>query len=349
MKINKNLFGQIISIPNIFISWNEFKQDKRKKQDVQEFEFNLEQNLFDLCRELKSKEYIHRPYTGFYIYDPKVRHVHKASVRDRVLHHAVFRILNPIFDQTFIANSFSCRVGKGTHKGVLAIEKMIRAESKNFTRPCFVLKCDVKKFFASIDHQILLSILRRKIKDENTIWLLEKIIASFNTEQASFLTHRGLPIGNLTSQLFANVYMNELDQFIKHKLKVRHYARYTDDFVIISTDKIYLRNILDSISNFLSQNLKLSLHPEKVSIRACHQGIDFLGYVAFPYHRLVRSKTKRRVFRKLKERIAQYRNGSISEKSLSQSLQSYLGVLSHANAFRLSEDLKNQYWFWLHD
>ena len=349
MKIYKNLFEKIISIPNIFVSWEEFKEDKRNKDDVQVFEYNLERNLFELGLDLKYKRFVHSPYESFYIRDPKLRHVHKASVRDRILHHAIFRILNPLYDRTFIANSFSCRIGKGTHKGVLAVERMIRSESQNFTRPCFALKCDIRKFFDNIDHQILLKILGRKIIDHDVMRLLEIIIGSFSTNQTSLFDRQGLPIGNLTSQLFANVYMNELDQFVKHKLRIVNYARYSDDFVIVSTDRAYLNKSLVSIENFLNQDLKLSLHPNKISIRACHQGVDFLGYVALPHYRLVRAKTKRRIFRKLKERIALFRNGNISEDALSQSLQSYLGVLSHANAFQLTTNLKNQYWFWLND
>jgi len=349
MRVYTNLFEKIISIPNIFTSWEEFKSDKRKKADVQEFEFNLEPNLFTLYRDLKGKRYVHSSYSGFYIYDPKVRHVHKASVRDRILHHAIFRILNPLYDKTFIANSFSCRIGKGTHKGVLAVERMIRSESRNFTRPCFALKCDVRKFFDSIDHRTLLNILDKKITDQDTMWLLNRVVESYSASQTNLFDRQGLPIGNLTSQLFANVYMNEFDQFVKLKLKVINYARYTDDFVIVSTDRAYLENILNPIKDFLDKKLQLSLHPNKVSIRACHQGVDFLGYVAFPYHRLVRARTKRRIFRKMKERIAMFRSGTISEDALSQSLRSYLGVLSHANAHQLSEGLKNQYWFWLHD
>lgn len=349
MKIYKDLFLQIASLENLFAAWEEFRAGKRHKADVQAFEFNLEQNLFALRRELISKRYSHRPYTDFYIRDPKVRHIHKAAVRDRVLHHAMFRVLNPIFDATFIPNSFSCRIGKGNHKGVLALEQMIREESRNFTRPCFALKCDVQKFFDSVDHQVLLAMLRRKIADPDAMWLTERIIGSFSAGWTTLFDRQGLPIGNLTSQLFANVYMNEFDQFVKQGLRMKRYARYTDDFVIVSSSKKVLVDLIDPIQNFLCQNLKVRLHPKKVSIRPCHRGVDFLGYVALPYYRLLRPKTRRRVFRKLKLRIAQYRAGTISETTLSQSLQSYLGMLSHADAYRLSEDLKNRYWFWLHE
>ncbi len=349
MKIYKNLFEKITSLENLFGAWDEFKKGKCHKKDVQEFEFHLEQNIFKLHRDLLAKKYSHLPYTGFFIRDPKARHIHKAAVRDRVLHHALFQILNPLFDKTFIPTSFSCRINKGTHKGILALEKMIRAESRNFTRTCFVLKCDVQKFFDSVDHQVLLNILRKKIVDPDAMWLIRKIIESFAMTQTTLFDRQGLPIGNLTSQLFANIYMDKLDQFMKQDLRVHYYARYTDDFVIVSTDKEYLKGLVEPIRNFLGDMLRLKIHPKKISIRACHKGIDYLGYVAFPHYRILRNATKRRIFRKLKERIVAYRNGAISEGSLSQSLQSYLGVLSHANAYHLTEDLKNQYWFWLHE
>ncbi|MDD4290229.1 MAG: reverse transcriptase/maturase family protein [Patescibacteria group bacterium] len=305
--------------------------------------------MFNLCYDLKSKRYKHSSYTGFYIYDPKVRHVHKATVRDRILHHAVFRALNPLYDKTFIDNSFSCRVGKGTHKGVLTVEKMIRAESRNYTRPCFVLKCDVSKFFSSIDHRILVNILKERIADKDTMWLLENIIESFSTGYTNLFDRHGLPIGNLTSQLFANIYMNEFDIFMKHKLRIFNYARYTDDFIIVSINREYLKEILIPIQEFLNTNLKLSLHPNKISICVCHRGVDFLGYTILPHYKLLRTKTKRRMFRKLKERTNLFKQGKLSEDSFNQSLQSYLGVLSHANTYKLSQDLKNQYWFWLHE
>ncbi|MDO8574391.1 MAG: RNA-directed DNA polymerase, partial [bacterium] len=156
---------------------------------------------------------------------------------------------------------------------------------------------------------------------------------------------KGIPIGNLTSQLFANVYMNEFDRHMKNNLKVKHYFRYTDDFVIVSSNEEYLHDILPRVNTFLQEKLKLKLHPNKVSIRKLHQGVDFLGYVVFPKHRLVRSKTRRRIFKKMRGKIGEYRLGKIAGKSLEQSLQSYLGVLSHANTHKLRERLKNEIWF----
>ncbi|OGM93958.1 hypothetical protein A2333_02050 [Candidatus Wolfebacteria bacterium RIFOXYB2_FULL_49_7] len=184
MKIYRNLFEQIISLENLFSSWEAFKSDKRKKADVMEFEQHLEMNIFQLHRDLKNKTYKHGPYAGFYISDPKQRHIHKATVRDRVVHHAIFSIINPIFEEAFIPTSFSCRVGFGSHKGVTALECMARSTAKNGTSDCFVLKCDIKKFFDSVDHKILFEILAKRIKDEDTMWLLESVIKSYTSQQA---------------------------------------------------------------------------------------------------------------------------------------------------------------------
>lgn len=330
------------------MSWEKFKKGKRNKRDVAKFEFDLEPNIFKLHRDLQEKKYRHGPYFGFYIRDPKVRHIHKATVRDRIVHHAVFRILNFLFEPTFIPTSFSCRIGKGNHKGVYALEDMVRKVSKNYTGPCFALKCDIKKFFDSVDHEILLAQLGRRIRDKNTIWLLREIVGSFSTSGTLF-EKRGLPIGNLTSQLFANVYMNEFDQFVKHELKIKYYARYTDDFVILSDTDNEFDKLLGRITIFLRERLCLELHPHKVDIRKLHDGIDFLGYVVFPHHKLPRAKTRRRVVRKLRQRAEEYKEEKIDDVTLTQSLHSYMGLLSHANTHNFSEDLKNKLWFWLSD
>ncbi|MFW0862004.1 MAG: reverse transcriptase domain-containing protein [Candidatus Komeilibacteria bacterium] len=349
MKIYTNLFKRIISLENLFLAWDKFKADKQTKSDVQEFAFCLEKNIFQLHKDLKSGNYTHGSYTSFYIHDPKLRHIHKAEVRDRVFHHAVFQILNPLFEPTFIATSFSCRVNKGTHKGVECVEKMLRVVSKNYTKPCFVLKCDVKKFFDSVDHDILLNILGRTVKDDVVMRLMKEIVESFSSGRSTLFRWCGIPIGNLTSQLFANVYMNEFDHFVKHELKVKYYARYTDDFVIIHNDIKYLKGLISKINIFLHDNLRLALHPGKVSINKASRGVDFLGYIIFPYHKMVRTKTKNRVFRKLRQKIRVYKVGELPEESLEQTLNSYLGVFSHANAFGLGEKLKNQYWFWINE
>ncbi len=348
MKFIKNIFNQIISLENLFSAWDEFKKDKQKKSDVLKFEFNLEQNIFQLYQSLKNCEYKHDFYTSFYIIDPKRRHIHKATVRDRVFHHAVFTILNPIFEPTFINNSFSCRVGKGTHKGISVLKNTIKKVNRNNTQTCFILKCDIVKFFANIDHQILLDIIDKKIKDKEAMRLIKEIIESFVSSESNS-NRKGLPIGNLTSQLFANIYLNKFDQFVKHKLKIKHYLRYTDDFIIVDRSEKYLKKILKPIKLFLGRELRLKIHPDKIIIRKFLQGVDFLGYILLPYYCSVRVKTKQRIFKKLRRKIEDYKQGLINQKTLEQLLCSYLGVLSHANAHKLSQALKNQFWFWLRE
>lgn len=339
MKVYNDLFDQIASHENLFLAWQEFRRGKQNKSDVIKFEWRLEENIFALHRQLKGGNYRHGPYYGFYIHDPKQRLIHKASVRDRVLHHAVFYVLNPIFEPTFISNSFSCRVGKGTHKGVKALAKILRQVNRNNTGPCFTLKCDISKFFASVNHARLLNILSKCIKDNQTLRLLAEIIGGFSTTGKP---GKGLPIGNLTSQLFANVYMNEFDQFVKHQLRVKHYVRYTDDFVIVSHDSDHLCSLLPKIQQFLDADLSLRLHPTKITIRKYGSGIDFLGYVILPHHIRLRTKTKRRIECKLKERRRQYIAGAISKESFNQAWQSYLGVLSHSNSHKLTQKIKDE-------
>lgn len=316
------------------MAWKEFRKGKSKKVDVQQFEFNLEDNIFRIRQELKTKTYQHSDYTAFNVCDPKLRHIHKACVKDRIVHHAIFRILYPIFDNFFIFDSYSCRIGKGTHRAVNRLEEFCRKLSRNNTKPIFALKCDIKKFFDSIGQNILLELIKKKIKDENTFWLISKIIKGYENKK-----DKGLPLGNVTSQLFANIYLNELDQFIKHKLKARYYLRYCDDFIILGEDKNYLASLINPISQFLDQLLKLSLHPDKIEIRKYRQGFDFLGYVVLPHYRVLRTKTKRRILRKMEEKHRDLKNNLISEESFNQSLQSYLGVLGHCKGRKIKEEL----------
>ncbi|MBI2066327.1 hypothetical protein HYT60_02395 [Candidatus Woesebacteria bacterium] len=329
-------YDDIISIENLFQAWEEFKKGKRSKKDVQIFERNLETNLFELHSKLKNKTYKHGSYKSFFVQDPKRRHIHKASVEDRVVHHLLYKFLYELFDPTFVYDSYSCRLGKGTHKGVERLKTFSRKVSENYRRTCFCLKCDIKKFFASVDRKILKSLLNKRIKNENIFWLLEEVIDSFSSEAEAT---KGIPLGNLTSQIFANIYLNELDQFVKHKLKIRYYIRYADDFVILSSSERCLNQYISSLEKFLARELILELHPEKITVRKLDWGIDFLGYIILPYYVLPRTKTKRRIFKKLKEKAG--------SEVVGQSLQSYLGYLKHANSHKVVQELKNRFWFWL--
>src|SRR3989344_4581511 len=204
-------YEDIISAENLLAAWKEFLCGKRNKRDVQEFQYRLMDNILALHRDLKNKTYTHGSYYAFNISDPKPRNIHKASVCDRLLHHAIYRQLYPFFDKTFIPDSFSCRIGKGTHRALNRFRKFGYKISKNNTQTCWILKCDIRKFFENINHEVLVNILKEYIPDQNVIGLLEKVIHSFSSALG-----RGLPLGNLTSQLFVNIYMNEFDQFIKH-------------------------------------------------------------------------------------------------------------------------------------
>ena len=317
-----HIFHNIISLENLLAAWREFLRGKRKRKDVAEFSLNLTSNIIALYCELADKTYRHGAYKSFKINDPKPRDIHKATVRDRLLHHAIYRILYPCFDPKFIFDSYSCRYDKGVHRAINRFRAYARTVSKNHTRIAWVLKCDIRKFFASIDHETLINVLKRRIKDKDVIWLLREVVGSFHAESKPGV---GLPLGNLTSQLLVNVYMNEFDHFLKRELKIAYCIRYADDFVILQEDKKYLENILSKISAFLETKLKLSLHPDKVFIKTLTSGVDFLGWVHFPHHRVPRTSTKRRMFKKL------------ATTDSPQSKVSYLGLLSHGNTYRLQQ------------
>lgn len=315
-----HIYNNIISTENLLAAWKEFLKGKRTKKDVQMFQYELAGNILSLYNDLQAKTYKHGDYYAFAINDPKPRSIHKASVRDRLLHRAIYRVLYPFFDRTFIADSYSCRLGKGTHRAITQFRKFGYQVSSNNTNTCWILKCDVRKFFASIDQQVLLDILRQYILDADIRWLIWQVIGSFYSTAPG----KGLPLGNLTSQLLANVYMNEFDQFVKHRLKAKQYIRYADDFVIFSQDKKLLEDIIPKINDFISARLRLQLHPDKVFIRTLASGVDFLGWVHFSDHRVLRTTTKKRMFRAI----------SIKHNN-KETTQSYRGLLKHGNTKKL--------------
>jgi len=301
----------------------EFVGGKNGKKDVQEFALRLMENLLTLHQELSDGSYRHGEYYAFNVSDPKPRNIHKATVRDRIVHRALYRKLYPFFDKTFISDSYSCRIGKGTHKAGKRFVSFARKIGKNNTKTVWVLKCDIRKFFASIDHEILKKILKKYISDERILNLLDNVIGSFST-----LEGKGLPLGNLTSQLFANVYMNEFDQFVKHKLKAKYYVRYADDFVFLSHDRECLEKQIPLISDFLSQELKIELHPQKLFLKTLASGVDFLGWVHFMDHCVLRTTTKKRMIKRI---VVHPTKGTIA---------SYMGLLKHGNAKKLQRGLK---------
>ncbi|MBI2012906.1 MAG: hypothetical protein HYS88_00420 [Candidatus Colwellbacteria bacterium] len=304
---------------NLLEAWQEFIQGKRQKRDVQEFSLHLMDNILELHHDLSASSYRHGGYRAFNISDPKPRNIHKAAVRDRLLHHAIYRILYPFFDRTFMADSYSCRFQKGTYKAINRFRGLAYKMSRNNTRSCWILKCDIKRFFENIDHEVLGNILRKYISDGNIMRLLTEVIGSFSSTRKGM----SLPLGNLTSQLFVNIYMNELDQFVKHRLKASYYIRYADDFVILSEDRGHLESLIAPIQEFLKSKLKLELHSDKIFIKTLAAGVDFLGWVHFPNHRVLRTATKRRMLKR------------VQSNSAPETINSYLGLLSHGNTDKL--------------
>ena len=311
-------FEEVIGLDNLLSAWQEFIKGKRKRKDVQEFSLNLIDNIINLHNELANHTYQHGSYQAFRINDPKPRQIHKSLVRDRLLHHAIYRQLYPFFDRIFVPDSFSCRLNKGTHKALNRFRQFGYKMSGNNTKTCWVLKCDIRKFFENIDHEILLKILNEYVPDKNIIWLLKKVIRSFESASG-----RGLPLGNLTSQLFVNIYMNEFDQFVKHKLKAKYYIRYADDFVVLSQDKSWLQELLPKMGDFLEEKLRLNLHPDKIFIKTLNSGVDFLGWVHFPDHRVLRTTTKRRMFKRVKK------------NPKPETVNSYFGLMKHGDTNKI--------------
>ncbi len=316
-------YDSIITIENLLVTWEKFLRGKKKRKDVIQFQAELSSNIVSLYADLKNKTYVHGSYSAFNVADPKPRNIHKASVRDRVVHHLIYKELYWYFHYRFIYDSYSCRKYKGTHRAIDRFREFARKVSKNNTRTCFVLKCDIRKFFANIDHLILMDILKRHIIDSDIRWLINQVVSSFNTTDSNI----GLPLGNLTSQLLTNVYMHEFDMFVKQELKIKYYVRYADDFVIFSDNKEYLENILPQLQNFLKEKLHLTMHDDKVYIKTYDSGVDFLGWVNFPHHRQIRTTTKRKITRILKG------------WPKPATINSYRGLLGHGNTYKLQKRL----------
>lgn len=271
------------------------------------------------------KTYVHGPYHAFKINDPKPRHIHKATVRDRLVHHALYRLLSLYFDRKFIFDSHSSRRHKGIHRALNRFRSFAHRVSRNHTKTCWVLKGDIRQFFASINHDILKNILATFITDRDILWLLAHIIDSFETERKP---GSGLPLGNVTSQLLVNVYLNEFDRFVKRGMGVHYYIRFADDFVILSENKAWLKGLIPHMEKFLRDELHLKLHPDKLFLRTVASGVDFLGWVHFPHHRVLRTVTKRRAWKRLRRHPEP------------ATLQSYRGLLQHGNAHKIAAEMQ---------
>lgn len=347
MKIYNNLYKSLCSFDNLFLAYKKARKRKAKKPYVIKFESNLLQELKVLQQELESLTYEPRPLKKFIIRDPKTRTIHSSDFRDRVVHHALVRILNPIFEKSFIFDSYASRLNKGTHNCVLRFDQFKRKVSsngkliKNFYNKNsvsgYLFKADIKHYFDTVNQKILLKIISQKIKDEKVIWLIKQILNNFPTEIKGI----GMPLGNVTSQFFANIYLNELDYFVKHNLKAKYYIRYVDDFVIFHKDKEMLKIYKNKIESYL-KNLKLELHQFKSKIIPLRNGLTFLGYRVFYHYKLLRKTNLRKFNKTFNEKLLLYKNGILSKEKILQDLQGWFGYSMWANTYRLRSNIINK-------
>jgi retron-type reverse transcriptase len=329
------LYSKLCSYENLEAAFNKAKKRKSTKPYVIEFGKNLAENLMKLRNELAFHTYKPVMLKTFIICDPKTRKICKSAFRDRVVHHALVRLIEPIFDKTFIYDSYANRKGKGVHAALKRFDCFKRKVSKNNTRTCHVLKADIRHYFETVDQEVLIRIISKRIKDKRVIWLICRILENYSSKQAG----KGMPLGNLTSQFFANVYLNELDQFVKHKLRVKHYLRYVDDFVILHSSKEFLENCKAQINNFLRTELKIELHPDKSKIIPLCKGISLLGFRTFYYNKLLRKSNLQKFLRKLAELKEKVDFGLITEEDLAEIVQGWVGYAMHGNTYNLRKTL----------
>jgi len=293
MKTYNHIYDKIISLKNLILAYKKARKGKTKKDYVKKFEENLAYNLKILYDELKNQIYKPQPLKTFILRDPKTRKISKSYFRDRIVHHALCNIIEPIFDKTFINDSCANRKSKGTLFALKRFDLFRRKITCNFTSESYCLKADIKHYFPEVNHEILLNIIKKKIIDEKVIDLITLIIKNSND------TIKGMPLGNLTSQFFANVYLNELDFFVKHKLRAKYYIRYVDDFVILHQSKEQLKIWRDGIEIFLREKLKINLHTDKSKITNLSIGVDFVGFRNFYYFKLLRKRNLKNMQRKI--------------------------------------------------
>lgn len=344
-KTHKNLFEKVVEFKNLLHSYDRARSRKRLRVYATRFDYKLDQNLLNLKERLETGGYKPKGYRHFYIFDPKRRLISAPAFEDRIVHHAICNVINPIFDKTFIDDSYACREGKGAYKGVERLQSFLRKKGA-----AYALKCDISRYFASIDRGILLSLIKKRIADSKLLDLLKIVIDSYHVHQPERfktstlrveyphqITKRGIPIGNLTSQLFANLYLNEFDHFVKHELKRKYYLRYVDDFVVLGKTKEELHEVKERSTKFLKERLKLELHPRKVRIFPTYLGVDFLGYVVFKDHIRLRSKNVKKFRKRYKKLKEVMEKGEISQEQFDGKILSWVAHAEKADTFRLRQ------------
>ena len=348
MKRHYDLVAQYTSFDTLHRAHLLARRGKQDRAEVMRFAQDLEGNLFQLQRELLAGSYRTGTYRYFRVFEPKERTVAALPYRDRVAQHALIGAIEPIFERTFHHDSYACRPGKGMHAGADRAQQFLRQVERSHGQ-VYVLKADIAKYFNSIDHGVLKRLLRRRIGCQHTLALLEEIIDSSAVD--GDLTPKGLPIGNLTSQLWANVYLHELDDFAKHGLREKRYLRYMDDFCFIHHDKAHLHRIRHEIEAFLWDQLRLATnHKTQVFPVSNHngRGLDFLGYKIWPHRRRVRKDSVLRMRKKMRRLQRHYAQGRIELDDVRQVVASWVGHVSHAESEHLRAELLGGYVFARH-
>jgi len=337
MKTYKCLYEKIVSFENLLAAYKAFRKGKRFKDDVLEFEYNYETELLKLQDELIDHSYVSLPPHRFFVYEPKKREISAACLRDRVVHHALCRVIEPIFDKRFIYDTYACRLHKGTLAAIKRFEEFKRELlSRGNENEIYVFKADIRRYFENVDYGILLGLINERIKDKEVIWLIKRILAgeSLFSQQA-----KGIPIGNLTSQFFANLYLNPLDQFVKHDLRIKYYVRYMDDFVLMDLSKGRLREAKAEIAQFLEEKLQLRLHPKKQAIIPLKCGIDFLGFRIFSSYRLLRKENAKRFARRLKNMKERFVRKEIALSRISSFIKGWIAHARQGDTYRLRKKI----------
>jgi RNA-directed DNA polymerase len=334
-----NIYEKLYSYENLELAFQKARRGKTLKDYIIEFETNLKENLQQLRNELVMQTYQPRPLKTFILRDPKTRKISKSDFRDRVIHHAICNLIESVFDKRFIHDSFANRLGKGTLNAIKRFDHFKRKVSKNNTIRCYVLKADIKSYFDTVNHDILMKLLSKRIHDGRLMWLIRTILDNHHGKESN----KGMPLGNLTSQFFANVYLNELDQYVKHKLRARYYIRYVDNFVVLHQSRKLLEEYKSKIDLFLKENLNLTLHPDKSKILILEKGISFLGFRIFPYHRLLVKKNMRKFERKLEQVKQDYLNEKVDREKVIERFEGWLAYATHANTYKYRRRITSKF------
>ena len=357
-------------IKELLYSYYDARKNKRNTYNQLSFELKYEKNIISLADQILEKKYTPKPSICFIVDKPVKREIFAADFRDRVVHHYIFNNINPIFEKLFIHDSYSCRKGKGTHYGIKRVDHFIRSCSQNYTIPCYILKLDIKGYFMCINKNILFDKImlvlennRDKINTvyETLIYLIEKTIFNDPTKNCKIKSKRsdwndlpdskslfyakkdcGLPIGNLTSQLFGNVYLNDFDHWVKNDLGIRYYGRYVDDMILIHNDINYLKYCIPHIRWYLSDNLQLELHPNKIYLQSFDKGVKFLGAIIKPHRIYIANRTISNFYNAIKKQNQSIKNNILSNEQKQKflnSMNSYLGIMQHYKTYNMRKNM----------